>query len=149
MDYVEGTDAARLTRDRYPYGMPVEDVLDIVSAIADALDYAHERLLLHRDVKPANILLTDSRPGDRRILLTGLTATNVTVGSVAYAAPEQLTGAPLDGRADQDGLACSAFHLLTGAPPFVNSKSRCCDRKSLVVLAASTDNSRARPRCDR
>ena len=51
----------------------------------------------------------------------GLTATNVTVGSVAYAAPEQLRGAPLDGRADQYALACSAFHLLTGAPPFVNS----------------------------
>ncbi len=133
MDYVEGTDAAHLMRDRYPYGMPHEDVLEIVSAIADALDYAHERHLLHRDVKPANILITDSRSGNRRILLadfgiaraandtSGLTATNVTVGSVAYAAPEQLTGAPLDGRADQYALACTAFHLLTGAPPFVNS----------------------------
>ena len=78
--------------------------LEIVSAIADALDYAHERYLLHRDVKPANILLTDPRMGDRRILLAdfgiaraanethGMTATNITVGSVAYAAPEQLTG---------------------------------------------------------
>lgn len=133
MDYVDGTDAACLMRDRYPYGMPVEDVLDIVSAIADALDYAHERRLLHRDVKPANILIADSRAGERRVLLAdfgiaravndpnGLTATNVTVGSVAYAAPEQLRGAPLDGRADQYALACSAFHMLTGAPPFVNS----------------------------
>jgi serine/threonine protein kinase, bacterial len=106
MDYVEGTDAAQLMQDRYPYGMPLEDVLDIVSAVADALDYAHEQRLLHRDVKPANILLTDSRPGDRRILLAdfgiarvahdtnGLTATNVTVGSVGYAAPEQLKGGP-------------------------------------------------------
>ena len=133
MDYVEGTDAAHLMRDRYPYGMPLQDVLDIVSAVADALDYAHERRLLHRDVKPANILLTDSRPGDRRILLAdfgiaraandtnGLTATNVTVGSVAYAAPEQLRGGPLDGRADQYALAATAYHLLTGAPPFVDS----------------------------
>lgn len=133
MDYVDGTDAAHLMRDRYPYGMPVEDVLDIVSAIANALDYAHERYLLHRDVKPANILITGFHTGERRILLadfgiaralndtTGLTATNVTVGSVAYSAPEQLRGAPLDGRADQYALACSAFHLLTGAPPFVNS----------------------------
>jgi len=75
--------------------------------------------LLHRDVKPANILLTDPRMGDRRILLAdlgiaraandinGLTATNVTVGSVAYAAPEQLTGKAVDGRADQDALACT------------------------------------------
>jgi serine/threonine protein kinase, bacterial len=133
MDYVDGTDAAQVMRDRYPYGMPIEDVVGIVSAIAEALDYSHERRLLHRDVKPANILLTDSRPGDRRILLadfgiarpaddtTGLTATNVTVGSVAYAAPEQLRGAPLDRSADQYALACTAFHLLTGAPPFVDS----------------------------
>lgn len=109
------------------------DVVDIVSAIAGALDHAHERQLLHRDVKPANILIADSRGGDRRILLAdfgiardandanGLTATNVTVGSVAYAAPEQLQGAHLDGRADQYALACTAFHLLTGTPPFISS----------------------------
>ena len=133
MDYVEGTDAAHLVRYRYPQGMPPKDVLEIVSAIADALDYAHERYLLHRDVKPANILITDPPKGERRILLAdfgiardtndtnGLTATNVTVGSVAYAAPEQLTGKALDGRADQYALACTAFHLLTGKPPFVNS----------------------------
>jgi serine/threonine protein kinase, bacterial len=133
MDYVEGTDAAQLIRDRYPHGMPPKNVLEIVSAIADALDYAHERYLLHRDVKPANILMTNPRMGDRRILLAdfgiargtneanALTATNVTVGSVAYAAPEQLTGKVLDGRADQYALACTAFHLLTGAPPFASS----------------------------
>jgi serine/threonine-protein kinase len=133
MDYVEGTDAARLMRDRYPHGMPPKDVLEIVSAVADALDYAHERYLLHRDVKPANILITDPRLGERRILLadfgiargandiSGITKTNTTVGSVAYAAPEQLTGKALDGRADQYALACTAFHLFAGAPPFANS----------------------------
>jgi len=133
MAFVDGTDAAQLVRQRYPYGMPPEDVFEIVSAIADALDYAHERNLLHRDVKPANILITDPHSGERRILLAdfgiardsdnidGLTATNVTVGSVAYAAPEQLTGQALDGRADQYALACTAFHLLTGKPPFEHS----------------------------
>ncbi|KUI22710.1 serine/threonine protein kinase [Mycobacterium sp. GA-1285] len=133
MDYVDGTDAARLVRNRYPHGMPPKDALDIVSAIADALDYAHERYLLHRDVKPANILLTDLRSDDRRILLAdfgiakaanethGITATNMTVGSVAYAAPEQLTGKRLDGRADQYALACTAFHLLAGHQPFAHS----------------------------
>ncbi|TDL11789.1 serine/threonine protein kinase [Mycolicibacterium obuense] len=133
MDYVKGTDAARLVRERYPHGMPPKDVLDVVAAIADALDYAHERFLLHRDVKPANILLSDPQKGERRIVLAdfgiargvddsnGLTATNMTVGSVAYAAPEQLTGSFLDGRADQYSLAATAFHLLTGTVPFGNS----------------------------
>jgi serine/threonine protein kinase, bacterial len=133
MDYVDGTDAAQLVRDRYPHGMPPKDALEIVSAIADALDYAHERYLLHRDVKPANILLTNSRTDDRRILLAdfgiakaanethGITATNIAVGSVAYAAPEQLTGNKIDGRADQYALACTAFHLLTGHQPYANS----------------------------
>ena len=58
MDYVEGTDAAQLMQDRYPAGMPADEVCAIVTAVAEALDYAHQHGLLHRDVKPANILLT-------------------------------------------------------------------------------------------
>lgn len=110
--------------------MPAEEVLPIVAAVAAALDYAHDRGLLHRDVKPANILLADPDGQDRRVYLAdfgiarriddsaGLTETNVAVGTVAYAAPEQLRGDPIDGRADQYALACTAFHLLTGAPPY-------------------------------
>ena len=59
MDYVPGTDLVRLLRESYPGGMPVDEVLPIITAVASALDYAHHRGLLHRDVKPANILLTD------------------------------------------------------------------------------------------
>jgi serine/threonine-protein kinase len=133
MDYVEGTDAACLLRDRYFNGMPTQDVAEIISAVADALDYAHQRKLLHRDVKPANILVAAPESSERRILLadfgiarwvndiSGLTATNMTVGTVSYAAPEQLLGDQLDGRADQYSLAATAFHLLTGSPPFQNS----------------------------
>lgn len=130
MDYVAGTDAGRLMQARHPAGMPIHEVCAIVSAVARALDHAHQRGLLHRDVKPANILLADPEDGERRTLLadfgiaqhrgdiSGLTATNFTVGTVAYAAPEQLLGADIDGRADQYALAATAFHLLTGALPY-------------------------------
>ena len=131
MDYVDGTDAGRLVRQRYPRGMPEQDVWEIVTAVADALDFGHERRLLHRDVKPENILVTDGRR--RRVLLTdfgiarriddvsNLTEANVAIGTISYVAPEQLLGKPLDGRADQYALAATTFHLLTGAPPFQDS----------------------------
>jgi serine/threonine protein kinase, bacterial len=127
MDYVEGTDASRLLLDEYRKGMPPDEVVRIVSAVADALDYAHQRLLLHRDVKPANILLAKLDSGGWRALLadfgiarrvddsSGLTQSNIAVGTVAYAAPEQLMGLKLDGRADQYSLAATAFELLTGS----------------------------------
>ncbi|MBW0020001.1 MAG: protein kinase [Mycobacterium sp.] len=129
MDYVEGTDAARLLRSDYPSGMPEADVVEIITAVADALDYAHSRGLLHRDVKPANILLGEANPRRRIVLadfgiareqgqISGLTATNMLVGTTAYCAPEQLKGADLDSRADQYALGCTAFHLLTGSAPF-------------------------------
>ena len=63
MDYVDGSDTAQFLRTRYPTGMPRDEAIDIVAAVADALDYAHKRGLLHRDVKPANILLAE--PGRR------------------------------------------------------------------------------------
>ena len=130
MDYVAGTDASRLLADRYPYGMPPDEVIRIITAVADALDYAHGRRLLHRDVKPANILLGFLDSGDERVMLadfgiarwigqaSGLTGTNMTVGTVAYAAPEQLKGEDVDGQADQYALAATTYHLLTGTPPF-------------------------------
>jgi serine/threonine protein kinase, bacterial len=133
MDYVEGTDAARLVKERYRNGMSEHDVGEIIAAVAGALDYAHVRGLLHRDVKPANILLTHPEDDERRILLadfgvarqladiSGITETNVAVGTVAYAAPEQLIGSNIDGRADQYALAGTAFHLLTGVPPYRHS----------------------------
>jgi serine/threonine protein kinase len=134
MDYVDGLDAARLLADRYPAGMPVEEVVRIVTAVASGLDYAHKQGLLHRDVKPANIMLTQvDDEGDQRILLTdfgiardindisGLTTTNMTVGTVAYSAPEQLMGDEIDGRADQYALAATTYHLLTGSQLFPHS----------------------------
>ncbi|MGA5546158.1 serine/threonine-protein kinase [Mycobacterium sp. NPDC051198] len=133
MDYVDGTDASRHVRERHPRGVPLREAVEIVTAIAEALDYAHDRNLLHRDVKPANILLTGPEAARRRILLadfgvarriddiSGITATNMAVGSMAYSAPEQLLGQSMDGRADQYALAASAFQLLAGHSPFHHS----------------------------
>ncbi|BDY31923.1 serine/threonine-protein kinase [Mycolicibacterium mageritense] len=139
MDYVEGTDAKHLV-EQHPAGMPYQDVLEIVTAVAEALDFAHERRLLHRDVKPANILVTEPTASSRRrVLLTdfgiareaddvsGITQTDMAVGTVAYVAPEQLVGRTLDGRADQYALAATAYQLLTGAPLF--------DDANRIVLA--------------
>ncbi|MDT5220764.1 MAG: hypothetical protein QOF15_2869, partial [Mycobacterium sp.] len=133
MDYVDGTDAGRLIRQRDGNGMPEQDVWEIVTAVADALDFGHDHRLLHRDVKPENILVTAADGHRRRVLLTdfgiarriddvsALTEVGVAVGTISYVAPEQLLGKPLDGRVDQYALAATTFHLLTGAPPFQDS----------------------------
>jgi serine/threonine protein kinase, bacterial len=132
MDYVDGTDAARLLTDSYPEGMPPDMVVEIVYAIADALDYAHELGLVHRFVNPSNILLSNWESRRRRILLTGfglprrpdeinsLTRADLAIGTASYAAPEQLMHDSIDGRTDQYALAGTAFHLLTGSPAFAH-----------------------------
>jgi serine/threonine protein kinase, bacterial len=146
MDYVDGRDAGRLLVERYPAGMPVEHVVRIVTAVASALDYAHKQGLLHRDVKPANIMLSQLDEDDeQRILLadfgiardvddiSGLTATNMTVGTVAYSAPEQLMGEEIDGHADQYSLAATAYHLLTGSQLFPHSNPAVVVSRHLTV----------------
>jgi serine/threonine protein kinase, bacterial len=145
MDYVEGTDAGRLLAERYPDGMAPDAVVKIVTAVADALDYAHQKGLMHRDVKPANILMSNPDTENERIMLadfgiarwvgepSSLTGTNMTVGTVAYSAPEQLKGEEIDGRADQYALAATAFQLLTGTPPFQHSNPAVVISKHLTA----------------
>ena len=101
--------------------------------MADALDTAHSAGLVHRDVKPANILLTaplgheghehvyltDFGLTKRTSALTKLTATGNFIGTMAYISPEQIRGEPLDARTDLYALGCVAFECLTGVPPFV------------------------------
>jgi serine/threonine-protein kinase len=132
MDYVDGADAAQLLGDSYPDGVPPKMVIEIVSAIADALDYAHDRGVVHRYVNPSNILVSKSQSDRRRIALLGfgiarrlgdtntLSRANVIIGIASYSAPEQLMDDVVDGRADQYALAGTAFHLLTGSPPFAH-----------------------------
>src|SRR5579875_578474 len=127
--YRDGINAAQLNREQFPAGMPAGEALSIIAATAGALDYAHQRGMLHRNVAPANIFLTNPGNGEPRILLTDfgiarqlstvrrLGRRNTDAGAYAYAAPEQLTGPPIDARADQYALAATAVHLLTGAQP--------------------------------
>ena len=120
MEYVDAIDVAEVMLDRFPAGMPPDEALRIISATAEALDYAHQRGMLHRDVQPARILLTRSGADGQRVLLTdfGMPGQLDDAGTRPYAAPEQLIGSDIDDRADQYGLAATAFHLLTGTPPY-------------------------------
>ncbi|WP_446224439.1 protein kinase domain-containing protein [Nocardia sp. IBHARD005] len=130
MQYVEGTDAAaELARD--PHAMTPLRALRITTEVGKGLDYAHRRGLLHRDVKPANFLLSTATDDDEeRIFLTDfgvakstddateLTQTGSFLATIAYAPPEQLSGASLDHRADIYSLACAFYKLLTGQNPY-------------------------------
>jgi hypothetical protein len=105
--------------------------VNVLSHVAAALDAAHAQGLVHRDVKPENILLaTDEQTGAEHVYLTdfgitkrnstasGITRTGEFVGSVDYVAPEQVQGLAVDGRADLYSLGCVAYECLTGAPPY-------------------------------
>jgi serine/threonine-protein kinase len=128
MRYVPGGDAGSLLRREGP--LPPARVAAIISPVASALDAAHAAGLVHRDIKPSNMLM-DVRPGrpDHVYLsdfglskaamgATGLTGAGQFLGTVDYIAPEQIEGKAVDGRVDQYALACAAFELLTGVPPF-------------------------------
>jgi serine/threonine protein kinase len=126
MRYIRGGDVRAIFGD----GRVIESARagNIVAQVAAALDPAHARGLVHRDVKPANVLLDASDTTDhvylsdfgisRYLATTKLTATGHFVGTLDYVAPEQIEGRDLDGRADQYSLACTAYEMLTGAPPF-------------------------------
>jgi len=115
----------RLQRERR---LPVPEALGIARDVATALGYAHERGVLHRDVKPENILLARGRAliadfGLARAIgaadYTKLTATGVIVGTVYYMSPEQLREEPdLDQRTDIYSLGCILYEMLSGEPPF-------------------------------
>jgi serine/threonine-protein kinase len=124
MRYVEGSDLRRLLAEG---PLEPERALGICAQIAAALDAAHERGLVHRDVKPSNILVEDDDRvylgdfGLSRRLDADLPVPGASLGTIAYVAPEQIRGDPLDGRADVYSLACVLYECLTGHPPFTGS----------------------------
>jgi len=138
MRYVQGGDVRSLLRDGH--SPEPARAWHIISQVASALDAAHSRGLVHRDVKPANILLdassrTNAKSGQasgdphdhvylsdfgisKQTLASHLTSTGQFVGTLDYIAPEQVEGQAIDGRTDEYSLACAAFELLCGSPPF-------------------------------
>ena len=108
--------------------LPVDEVVDVGRQVASALDAAHARGLVHRDIKPGNIVYADD--GRVRVLDFGitqltestdsqaLTATHTVMGTAEYLAPEQALGGRVDGRADLYALGCVLYALLAGQPPF-------------------------------
>ncbi|WKG06013.1 serine/threonine-protein kinase [Mycolicibacterium sp. HK-90] len=121
-DFVDGTDLADLLEQRYPNGLPREQVFSIITAVAGALDYAHKHGVLHRDVRPANIILTGiDGEAEQRAVLADFGIARTIGDRSGYAAPEQLVGEDVDARADQYALACTAYHLLTGTQLFAHA----------------------------
>jgi hypothetical protein len=131
MEFIEGRDLSRVVRDEGP--LPVERGCDYCRQAASGLQHAHEAGLVHRDVKPRNLMLTPAgtvkvldlglarlltTPGDDD-LSTSLTREGTLVGTLDYVAPEQARSShTVDGRADLYSLGCTLYYLLTGHPPF-------------------------------
>lgn len=131
MPLVDGVDLARVIDEQGP--LSVGRTATIVTQVAAALDAAHQLGLIHRDVKPGNILVTAADgPGADHVYLADfglttrgnaqsrMTRTGVFLGTVAYVAPEQLLGQPVDPRTDEYSLACVAFEMLTGSAPYAS-----------------------------
>jgi serine/threonine-protein kinase len=133
MPFLDGENLRnRLKRDGV---MKPADIVDLVRDVAGALDFAHERNVVHRDIKPENVMLVGSHAmvtdfGIVRLTQRGeedtvVTASGVTLGTPAYMSPEQASAQPeIDGRSDIYALACVAFEMLTGAPPFTGTSAK-------------------------
>jgi len=147
MQYIPG---GRTLKERLGAPMPPEEVARFLAGVAGALDAAHARGIVHRDVKPANVLMDGDHPqladfgiahlGD----LTGITATGMAIGTPVYMSPEQAMGKPVGPAADQYSLAVMAFEMLAGRPPFLgDSMSLVMQHVNAVPPAVSEYNASA------
>ncbi len=142
MKYIRGRSLEELLRDTGP--LDLHDCFSVVEQVVGALHYAHRRGVVHRDMKPANVMLDESgwafvcdfgvakATGNPR-----LTQTGGTLGTPLYMSPEQLYGQPLDGRSDQYSLAVLTFELLSGTHPFAADAVGEIIRKHCVEPAPS------------
>ena len=132
MDYIEGSDLRELLVKNG--ALQPRHAVDILTQVCSALDAAHEKGLVHRDVKPANVLissaqdeehayLTDFGLAKRSNVLTALTATGLIAGTVDYMAPEQIRGGETDARTDIYAVGCVFFQMLTGNVPYTRDNS--------------------------
>ncbi|GAA1971166.1 protein kinase domain-containing protein [Kitasatospora viridis] len=125
MELVRGRALSSLVAEAGP--MPIERAVGIAAAVCEALEVAHAAGLVHRDIKPGNVMITDDGGvkvvdfGIARANAAGgqqLTQTATVLGTAAYLSPEQATAAEVDGRADLYALGCVLTEMLTGEPPF-------------------------------
>lgn len=127
MEYLEGKPLAEILQEGKP--LPLSQVVDLLRPLAEALDFAHAKGIIHRDVKPGNVILAD---GGRRPVLTdfglvkstteiGTTTTGAVMGTPEYMSPEQITGKGLTPAVDQYALGVLAYQMLTGRVPFTGN----------------------------
>ncbi|MFN7987109.1 MAG: protein kinase [Thermoanaerobaculia bacterium] len=122
MEYVEGKNLKQLLGEKTPFTF--ERVAEIIGQVAEALDYAHRRGIVHRDVKPANIIITPENQvkitdfGIAKTEKSNLTSTGQFLGTPNYMSPEQVTGDAVDGRSDLFSLGVVLYELLTRKKPF-------------------------------
>jgi serine/threonine protein kinase len=135
MRFVPGRDLGRLISGRG--ALPTDVAASLIAQVADGLDAVHAAGLVHRDVKPANVLVGEPGPADDAptaqltdfglakvaASTSGLTATGEVIGTVDYMAPEQIEGRRVDARTDVYALGCVLFHALTGQVPFPERES--------------------------
>jgi predicted Ser/Thr protein kinase len=148
MRFVQGPDLKEVLKRG---SLGVGRTIFLIEQLASALDAAHAHALVHRDVKPGNILLEESTDHvyltdfgvAKQTTARGLTSTGHFLGTVEYAAPEQIEGGPVDARTDVYALGCVLYECLTGAPPFSHGTEHAVLHAHLVDPPPSV--SRMRP----